>query len=180
MPWNRPVIPAGTYDPGRFSGILLPVLFMYNLRSVLQKEKKKKYCLAWYCLILFFGKSITYTFFGKKVWRYTFLEKSMTVYLFWKKVWRYTFLFEKVSQDTFFQKSITVYLFLKKYTFFNGCSLRRVFPSRDTRTPVLGQFVGDRQPCWDIWSFPKAHALWHLAAALRLFGRWVSQCYRLL
>ena len=49
--------------------------------------------------------------------------------------------------------------------------LRRVFPSRDTRTPVLGQLVGDRQSCWDIWSFPKAHALWHLAAALRLFGR---------
>ena len=56
--------------------------------------------------------------------------------------------------------------------------LRRIFPSRDCRMPVFGQEHTQRQPSWGVWTFPKAHAFWHLAAALRLFGRCVSLALR--
>ena len=36
----------------------------------------------------------------------------------------------------------------------------------------------EHTPSWGVWTFPKAQAFWHLAAALRLFGRCVSLALR--
>ena len=47
---------------------------------------------------------------------------------------------------------------------------------RQLQTTAAAQ--SEHTPSWGVWTFPKAQAFWHLAAALRLFGRCVSLALR--